>query len=116
MEKGFQQLKVWEKSHSLVLDIYKNTKSFPSEEQYCLTNQIRRSAISVAANIAEGCSKTTKEFLRFLDISHASLQETKYHLILSKDLGYISSNQFSSMMDMANEIGKMLYGLKKSLH
>ncbi|MCA9407119.1 MAG: four helix bundle protein [Candidatus Omnitrophica bacterium] len=112
---SFEDLIVWQKSHLLVLSIYKITRSFPNEKNFCLTSQIRRSAISICANIAEGYKKSRKDFLRFLDISQGSLEETKYHLILSRDLSYCDQRQFNQLSDMANEISKMLTGLKRSL-
>src|SRR5687768_1576379 len=87
--KSFKDLIVWQKAHSLVLEIYKQTKAFPKEEMYCLTSQIRRSSISVAANIAEAFKKkSSADKLRILNISQGSLSETEYYLILSKDLEY----------------------------
>ena len=111
---GFQDLKVWQKAHQLVLEIYKITKTFPEEEKYCLVNQIRRSSISISANIAEGYRKSKKDFKRYLEISMASLEETKYHLILSKDLFYLNSKNFEELFGLSNEVGKMLNGLKNS--
>ena len=113
--KGFEQLKVWQKAHSLTLKIYQVTRSFPKEEQFGLISQIKRACISVCANIAEGQSKTRKDFLRFLDISLASLQETKYYLILSKDLAILDSEKFRDLIQSTDEVGKMLYGLKKAI-
>ena len=113
--QGFQDLTVWQKSHQLVLNIYKLTEEFPSHEQFGLTNQLRRSASSIPANIAEGYKKTTKEFLRFLNIAEASLEETKYHLILSGDLHYCSQEDLNQLLLLADEIGKMLNGLMVKL-
>ena len=113
--KGFEQLKVWQKAHSLTLKIYQVTRSFPKEEQFGLISQIKRACISVCANIAEGQSKTRKDFLRFLDSSLASLQETKYYLILSKDLAILDSEKFRDLIQSTDEVGKMLYGLKKAI-
>ena len=91
------------------------TRQFPEEERYCLINQIRRAVISVCANIAEGSKKSKKDFSRFLNIAQGSLEETKYHLILSKDLGYLSPAIFENLFQLSDEIGRMLYGLNKSL-
>ncbi len=113
--KSFQELKVWEKGHCLVLEIYKLTKTFPSEERYGLANQIRRSSASICANIVEGYKKSTLDFVRFLLIAQGSLEETKYFLILSKDLNYCQANDFNRLFDLANEIGLMLNGLIKKL-
>lgn len=113
--ENFKDLRVWEKSHCLVLEIYKITKLFPRDEKFGLVAQIRRSATSICANIAEGYMKSTKDFIRFLDISRGSLEETKYHLILSKDLNYVSSAQFDDLYNLSDEVGKMMYCLRKSL-
>ncbi|GAB6045620.1 hypothetical protein JCM11957_12180 [Caminibacter profundus] len=87
----WNNLEVWKKAHSLVLDIYETTKSFPKEEIYGIISQIRRTAYSVPVNIVEGkAMKNTKEFIQFLNIANASLEEVRYFLILSKDLEYIS--------------------------
>jgi len=91
------------------------TNDFPENEKFSLTNQLRRSAVSICANIVEGYKKSTKEFVRFLDISQGSLEETKYYLILSQELGYYEIAQFNQLKNDANEIGKMLTGLKKKL-
>jgi four helix bundle protein len=96
MEKTtkFTELIFWQKAHQFVLDVYKATKSFPKEELFGLTSQLRRAAGSIPANIAEGYKKKSKaDKLRFLNISEASLEETKYHLILSNDLGYFASSE-----------------------
>jgi len=115
LDKNFQNLKVWQKSHHLVLAIYRITESYPTQERFCLVNQIRRSAISICANIVEGHRKSKKDFLRYLDISQGSLQETKYHLILSRDLGYCSVSDFMALLDASDEVGKMIHGLKRFL-
>jgi four helix bundle protein len=102
----FEDLFVWQKAHQLVLSVYKVTKEFPKDELYGLVSQIRRSAVSVPANIAEGYRKRTKaEKQRYLTIAHASLEETRYHLILSKDLGY---HDTTTIQDLAEEVSKLL--------
>jgi len=113
--EGFQKLKVWQKAHNLVLKIYKLTETLPDKEKFCLSNQIRRSSVSICANIAEGQKKSKKDFLRFLDISQGSLEETKYHLILCRDLGYCNTSDFEKISDLSDEVGKMLCGLSKKL-
>lgn len=77
----FEDLVVWQKAHEMVLTIYKITKLFPEDERFGLVVQLRRSSSSICANMAEGYTKSTKDFIRFLDIARASLEETKYHLI-----------------------------------
>ncbi|MCX6357081.1 MAG: four helix bundle protein [Candidatus Aureabacteria bacterium] len=107
---------VWEKAHNLVLEIYTTTKQFPAEEKFGLSSQIRRSAVSIPANIVEGFKRrSNKEFARFINISDGSLEETKYHLLLALDLGYISQGQYARLQELCDEIGKMLHGLYKKL-
>lgn len=109
---SFEKLIVWEKAHKFVLEIYSITKKFPRDEKYLLANQIRRSSSSIAANIAEGNErKSKKEFIQFLYTAKASLSETKYHLLLSKDLNYLDSNIYIELNQRANEIGKLINGL-----
>ena len=113
---AFRKLKVWGKAHSLVLKIYKITKDFPKEEQFRLIDQLCRSASSIPANIVEGQSRqTTKEYLQFLYIARGSVAETKYHLLLAKDLNYLESSQYEDFDDEYNEVIKMLNGLINSL-
>ena len=112
----FRDLLAWQKAHALVLEVYKVTKQFPSEEKFVLVPQIRRSASSVPTNIVEGYKKRgQKEFLRFLNMSDGSLEETKYHLILGHDLGYIKSTEYNRLIQMCNEVGRLLSGLQRSL-
>lgn len=113
--RSFRDLTIWQKSHQFVLNIYSLTKKFPSYEQFGLINQIRRSASSVPTNIVEGYKKTTREFLKYLCIAEGSLEETKYHLILSRDLNYCSQEDFDQLLLLANEIGIMLNSLIKKL-
>lgn len=88
--RDFRELKVWQKAHEATLDVYRATKDFPREEQFGLTAQVRRSAESIAANIAEGCGRDgDAEFARFLQIALGSASETEYHLLLAKDLGLL---------------------------
>ena len=111
---SFQDLEVWQISHKFVLEIYKISSSFPENERYGLTSQIRRSAISVPANIAEGFVRRGRnEKIHFYNIAQASLHETKYYLILVQDLKFISSN--SVLWAMSEEISKMLHGLIESI-
>jgi four helix bundle protein len=87
--KSFEDLVVWQKAHKLVLEVYRLTQGFPSDERYGLTSQLRRSAVSIPANIAEGFKKKgSGDKKRFLNIAQGSLEETRYYLILSEDLGY----------------------------
>lgn len=109
-DNSFEKLKVWQLSHRLVLEIL--TRKFPSEEKFSLTDQIRRSASSVPTNIAEGNErKTKKEFIQFLYTSKGSLAETKYHLLLARDLGYMTNEEYLSLQRNAIEISKMISAL-----
>ena len=112
--KDFTDLKVWQKSHELVLAVYKITRDFPAEEKFVLVNQMRRAAIPVPANIAEGFKKRgNKNKGNYYNIAQGSLEEVKYYIILSRDLGYIkSADEFISE---ANEISRMIHGLIESL-
>src|SRR5271157_3759946 len=108
--RDFTDLIVWRKSHSFVIDIYKITKNYPKEEKYGLVSQMRRAAVSVPANIAEGFRKRTKkEKVNFYNIAQGSLEETRYYLILSKDLDFIKTN--TELLSDAVEVGRMLHGL-----
>jgi len=105
--QAFTDLLVWQKSHKFVLKIYKITKQFPADERFGLISQVRRSAVSVPANIAEGFKKRgPRDKANYYNIAQGSLDETKYYLILAKDLGYIPSN--TSLLADAEEIHKML--------
>jgi four helix bundle protein len=104
--KSFRDLIVWQKAHQLVLDVYRCTQNFPREEVYALTSQLRRSATSVAANIAEGFKKKSPaDKVRIFNIAQGSLSETEYYLILASDLQYDDMMKF---MDRAHEVGKLL--------
>ncbi len=110
--QNYKELKVWDKAHHFTLRIYACTKLFPKEEDYSLTNQIRRSASSIPANIAEGCGKNSQlEFAHYLNIALGSANESEYFLILSKDLQYLSTEDFTQLSDNINEIKAMLISL-----
>ena len=110
----FEDLEVWKKAHQLVLNVYKITKDFPPEERFGLVSQMRRAAISVPANLAEGFKKRTlRDKSNFYNIAQGSLEELRYYIILSKDLEYLTDNR--DLLDMVEEIGRMLYGLIKSI-
>ena len=115
--KTFRDLKVWQKAHNLTLRIYKITKKFPKDEKFGIISQLRRSASSIPTNIVEGFKRrSNKEYSYFLNLAESSLEETKYHLILSLDLAYITEKDFRELEELSNEIGKMLYGLQKKLN
>ena len=112
--KTHKDLDVWKKSVSLVTLIYEMTKGFPKDELYGLTNQIRRSAVSIPSNIAEGSArKGNKEFAQFLYIGLGSLSELETQLIIATNLKYISSEKSEIIMNDLNDIRRMLVGLIK---
>jgi len=116
MAHPWKDLIVWQKSHELVLEIYKVTVNFPGIERFGLTQQIRRSSASVAANIVEGKSRNTdKEFTSFLYNSRGSLEETRYHLLLSKDLNYIDPEKYEELEKLATEVSFLLNKLINSI-
>jgi four helix bundle protein len=107
--KSFTDLKIWQEAHNLTLEIYCLTNKFPKQETYGLRAQLRRSAASIPANIAEGMGRnTTKELIQFIYNARGSLQETIYHLILAKDLAYINKDEFNKLNDRYNGLGKGL--------
>ena len=113
--QSFKNILAWQKSHQLTLEVYRLTKSFPTHELFALVNQIRRCAVSVPSNIAEGfCRNGKKDSLHFYNISRASLEELKYQLLLSKDLGYINSKEYNQIESMAEEASKTLTGWIKA--
>ncbi len=104
--KRFEDLLVWKKAHVLVLGVYRSTRGFPRAEMYGLTSQMRRAAVSVPSNIVEGFKRSGLiEKLRFLNISQASLEELRYQLILSGDLGYMDA---SELLAALSEVGRLL--------
>lgn len=115
--KTHKDLLVWKKSIDLVEQIYKFTKQFPKEELYGITNQMRRCAVSIPANIAKGSGRKNKaEFIQFLHIALGSASELETHLIISQRLGFLSSNSYDEIMNALNEIIKMICGLINSLN
>ena len=114
--KDFKKLKVWEKAHRLTIDMYQATSTFPKEELFGLTSQIRRAAASIPANIAEGCGRSgDAELARFFRIALGSASELEYHLILVKDLSLLDSFSCSGFIERVEEIKKMLSGFIKQL-
>jgi four helix bundle protein len=114
--RDFKKIQVWEKAHKLTLQLYKITTSFPKEELYGLTSQIRRAASSIPANIAEGAGRDTQtELARFIHIASGSASELEYHLILARDLGYIDIKIHTEPDLSINEIKRMLHGFEKTV-
>lgn len=111
--KSFQDLIVWQKAHAFVLQVYAVTRCFPKEERYGLSAQFRRAAVSIAANIAEGFRKQSKQDkARFLNISEGSLEECRYYLILAHDLGYLDKQQ---LWELTEEVGRLLNGYRSAI-
>lgn len=112
----WKDLEVWKKAHGLVLEVYKMTARFPNNESYGLVNQLRRASYSVPANIVEGQSRnTTKEYRSFLYNARGSVEEVRYFLLLSMELGYINKEVYEKMESEYETVSKMLNGLIKSL-
>lgn len=109
-------LKVFKIAHDLTLEIYKITKNFPSEEKFGLISQMRRAASSICANMMEGSYRNnSKEFRQFCGIARGSVGELRYFIILSQDLGYISNDMSTKLIEKTATVSKMIYGLIKSL-
>jgi len=107
--RDFRELKVWERSHHLTLEVYQLTKRFPKTEQYGLTSQLRRSAQSIPENIAEGAGKDSRrDFARFLQIARGSASELEYELLLARDLHYVNEADYVRMNETVVEIKRML--------
>lgn len=109
--RDFRELKVWQKAHELVLVTYQESGHFPKHEIYGLTTQLRRAAVSIAANISEGAGKNSRpDFARFLQISLGSASEVEYELLLARDLGYLDSETHARVAALVIETKKMLTG------
>jgi len=106
---------VFQKSHELVLRVYEITKRFPKEELYGLTLQMRRSAYSIPMNLKEGGVGSEKEFLRYVKIAYGSCEELSYQILLSKDLKYISMQEYEEIFEKNEEIRKMLFSILDKL-
>lgn len=110
--QDFKKLIVWQKAHELTLGIYRATKTFPRDELYGVTNQIRRAAMSVPSNIAEGCGRNSNiELARFLEIAMGSASETEYQLLLARDLSYLQSSDYETLSSGTTEVKRMLASL-----
>ncbi|WP_096203102.1 four helix bundle protein [Bacillus sp. FJAT-45350] len=112
MYNDTSKLIVYQKAHTLVLEVYAITKLFPKEEQYGLTSQIRRAAVSIPSNIVEGKARgSAKEYRRFLLMARGSLEEVKYQLLLARDLEYIDTKTYTEVLNLAQEVGRILNGV-----
>jgi len=112
----FTELKVWQRAHALVLEIYRISASFPQDERFGVTSQLRRAIISVPTNIAEGSRRQgQQEYARFLNIAQGSAAEAEYLLILSRDLGYLSQAASDRLIADLDEVARMLHGLRSKV-
>ena len=112
---NYRDLKVWQLSMELACQIYKVTETFPKHELYGLTSQIRRSAVSVPSNIAEGCGRSQGDFGRFVQIALGSASELEYQLLLARDLEFLQAKQFESLAERTIEVKRMLASLLSKL-
>ena len=114
--RNYRELQVWSKAHSLTLELYRVSRGFPREEIYGVTSQLRRAAASIGANLAEGCGRRTRSKLaRFVKIAMGSASELDYHLLLCRDLGFMSSDDFTSSAAKLTEVRKMLTSFLSSV-
>ena len=114
--RDFSQLDVWKKSKDLVIDVYGQTTCFPSSEQYGLCSQLRRAVVSITANIAEGSGRgSDQDFARFLEMALGSAAETRSHLLLAEELGYLKPEIRENLSGKVIEVGRMLNGLIETL-
>ncbi len=112
----FTDLRAWKRGHALVLKVYQLTKSFPADERFGLTSQLRRAILSVPTNIAEGSKRQGRqEYVRFLNIAEGSLAETEYLLTVSRDLKFASHEQIQPLLNEADEIARMLSRLRATV-
>lgn len=115
--RSYKDLLVWQKAVQLSLDVYTLIKRFPTNEQFALISQMRRAAVSIAANIAEGYGRDgDKEFANFLRISHGSLTELETQVTIAEGLSYCSEKDCSTITQQLDETGRMLYALRAKLH
>jgi four helix bundle protein len=113
---GFERLEVWEKAINFADTVYSVTREFPSDERFGLTNQMRRTAVSISSNIAEGSSRNSrKDFARFIEIATGSVFEVVSQSFISRNQGFLTSEEFEILYLAAEEQGRMLSGLRRSL-
>ena len=112
----FKQLKVWQKAHQVTLEIYRATSRFPQTELYGLTSQMRRCAVSMGSNIAEGRGRDgDPDFGRFIQIAAGSAAELEYQLLVARDLGYLPESEYTKLNSNLAEVGRMLISLRGSV-
>ena len=116
MVRSYRELQVWQDAMALVVQVYEVTKGFPKEELYGLTSQLRRAAVSVPSNIAEGQGRnTTKEFRNHLSIAYGSLQEVETQLEIAHRLQYLSQDQLQQLLELTSKVARMINGLSTAL-
>ena len=114
--QDFRKLKVWNRAHSFALDVYGTTKAFPSVERFGLTTQLRKAAVSIASNLAEGCGRdSTGSFASFVQIASGSACEADYQLLLARDLGYLNREEHTRLSQKIAEVERMLTSLNRTL-
>ena len=114
--QDFRNLEVWRLAHEMTLSIYRVTKSFPTDERYGLTSQLRRAAVSIEANLAEGCGRgSDADFARFVQLALGSASEVECQLLISRDLGYLAADSYEQHKDQIERIKRMLIALLKTL-
>jgi four helix bundle protein len=114
--RNYRDLQVWSKAHNLTLELYRISRGFPREEMYGITGQLRRAAVSIGANLAEDCGRrTSTELARFVRIAMGSASELDYHLLLCRDLGFMSGDDFTGSAAKLTEVRKMLTSFLQSV-
>jgi len=114
--RNYKDLRVWDEAHRLTLSVYKVTQTFPKEERFGLTSQLRRSSASIAANLAEGCGRRSDgEMARYVQIAMGSGAELSYHLLLARDLGLLNSEEYSDLNSAVERVMKMLSALSAKI-
>ena len=114
--RAHENLEVWKKAIDFVVEVYTHTDKFPSDERFGLTSQLRRAAVSIPANIAEGAARATnKDKLRFLSISQGSTSEVETELVVSQRLGYITQEELTNLLQKTEELARMMYGWARHL-
>jgi len=114
--RNFKELRVWDEAHKLTLQLYQDTEDFPRKEMFGLTSQIRRAAASIGANLAEGCGRQSEgEFSRFIQIAMGSASELEYHLLLSRDLEFLTKSAYERAQTQLTRVRKMLSSLLQTV-